>query len=147
MGGEHVLGRQHHDTGAFGKNDSLPIDAERPGCLGGILEGAVLGADVDGGQHIGKALNDLGDQAGVHAAGQDKVAIPVPDHAGPDTDGVIAGSAGALGRENRPGKTQKHAGFSGRQIGAQIGKQVGADPKRSPVHVIVHGDPERIRAV
>ena len=90
---------------------------------GRVLKGAVLGADVDGGQHIGKALNDLGDQTGVHAAGKDKVAIPVPNHAGADADGVIAGSAGALGRKNRPGEPRSMPAFPAGRLAHRLGSR------------------------
>ena len=51
-------------------------------------------------------LQILRDQAGIDATGQDKVTVPVPDHPGSHPDGMIAGSAGPLGRKNRSGKSQ-----------------------------------------
>ena len=97
VGFQRLFGGQNQDPRSFGHDKTLPVHAERPGGLGRVAMGPVVGMDLDGRVHIGETVEDLRDDRHIDSSGQGEIAVAVADHPSAQGQGVIRGSARALG--------------------------------------------------
>ena len=129
MRGDDVVRGQDQHSRALGQHEALAVDVNGLGCERRVFPRPVALPTLIVAFMLAKPWTSSGRRA-VDAAGEDEVAVAVADHAGAQTDGVVAGGAGALGRR-RVGEAEQHAGLAGRDVAAEVGQEERADAVRA----------------